>query len=449
MGIFIDNLRSFYENVKNFGVVIMLLEFRFRNFRSFREEAALSLLASTDTELENSNTSLTGLRVIPRAVRSAVIYGPNASGKTNVLHALGFMRNLIAGSAALQPGQPLNFQPFRLASEASAEPTLLEVTLLLDGARYQYGFEFNASRIMAEWLLVYTKQKPQRWFDRKFIDDRDQFEFSSHLGGQKRLWQEATRPNSLFLSTAVQLNSDQLRPLYDWLTQSLVVFFDGGLIPANYSTTALQTPTTNEAITALIAAADIGIAGIRAAQEKGLVQSVQFDLLTGKSEARSEPQDILVPMFRHTVGKVSAEFGFGDESHGTQKLFALAGPLLDILDKGRTLAIDELDRSLHPLLTQQIIRAFHDPELNRSGAQLIFSTHDTSLLSAHLLRRDQVWLAEKGPAQASTLFPLTTFSIRKGEALEKGYLSGRYGGLPILDQSLIQRRHRGARQTPA
>jgi hypothetical protein len=336
-----------------------------------------------------------------------------------------------------------------LDAATPSEPTLFEVTLLLDGARYQYGFEFTASRIVAEWLLVYTKQKPQRWFDRKFIDDRDQFDFSSYLSGQKRTWQDATRPNSLFLSTAVQLNSEQLRPLYDWLTQSLVVFFNGGQIPANYSTAALQTPKSNESISSLIAAADIGISGIRAAQEKGLVQNVQFDLATGKSDHRAEVADILVPMFRHSVGEVSTEFRYEEESHGTQKLFSLAGPLLDILDKGRTLVVDELDRSLHPLLTQHIIRTFHNTELNKNGAQLIFSTHDTSLLAMHLLRRDQVWLTEKEEDQASALFPLTTFSIRKGEALEKGYLSGRYGGLPILDQSLIRSRHRGARQSSA
>jgi hypothetical protein len=427
----------------------MLLEFRFRNFRSFRQEAAFSLLASTDKELEDTNTISTALKVIPRTLRSAVIYGSNASGKTNVLAGLSFMQNLIAGSASLQPGQALNFQPFRLDADAPGQPALFEITLLLDGARYQYGFEFNASRVTSEWLLVYTKQKPQRWIDRTIVDDRDEYGSTPHLAGQKRLWQEATRPNSLFLSTAVQLNSDQLRPLYDWLTQSLVVFLNGGIIPWNLSTTALQTLKTNEAITALIAAADIGISGIRAVQEKGLVQSLQFDLLTGKSEHRSGPQDILVPMFRHSFGQVSAEFGYADESQGTQKLFALAGPLLDILDKGRTLAIDELDRSLHPLLTQQIIRAFNDPEVNRNGAQLIFTTHDTSLLSAHLLRRDQVWLTEKDASQASSLIPLTTFSIRKGEALEKGYLSGRYGGLPILDQLLIRSRHRGTRQSSA
>jgi hypothetical protein len=427
----------------------MLLEFCFRNFRSFRQETVLSMVASTDSELRDQNTSPTHLRVIPRAVRSAVIYGPNASGKTNVLTALGSLTNLVATSAALQPGQPLPFQPFRLDAATPLQPTMFEVTILLNGARYQYGFEFTASRITAEWLLVYTKQKPQRWIDRTLADDRDKFKDSSYLSGQKRTWQEATRPNSLFLSTAVQLNSEQLRPLYDWLTQSLVVFFNGGHIPFNYSATAIQTPRINEPITALIAAADIGISGIRAVQEKGFVQNVQFNLATGKSDHRAEVVDILVPLFRHSVGNVSAEFGYADESLGTQKLFALAGPLLDILDQGRTLVIDELDRSLHPLLTEQIIRAFHDPALNKKGAQLISSTHDTSLLSAHLLRRDQVWITEKGEDQASALIPLSTFSIRKGEALEKGYLSGRYGGLPILDQSLIQSRHRGARQSSA
>ena len=140
------------------------------------------------------------------------------------------------------------------------------------------------------------------------------------------------------------------------------MFFEGGQIPENFSTAALQAPKNNEAITALIAAADIGIAGIRAVQEKGLVQSVQLDLAHGQvGGARSEAQDILVPKFRHTVGNNSAEFGFGDESHGTRKLFALAGPLLDILDKGHTLVIDELDRSLHPLLTQQIIEDIPRP----------------------------------------------------------------------------------------
>ena len=138
----------------------MFLEFRLRNFRSVRQEATLSLVASTDKELEDTNTIPTALKAIPRAVRSAVIYGPNASGKTNVLTGLGFMQSLIAGSASLQPGQPLNFQPFRLDADAPAEPTLFEITLLLDGARYQYGFEFNATRIVAEGCSSIRSRSP-------------------------------------------------------------------------------------------------------------------------------------------------------------------------------------------------------------------------------------------------------------------------------------------------
>lgn len=416
----------------------MLLEFRLRNFRSFRDEALLTMVASPDAEFRDTNTSPTHLKAIPRAVRSAVVYGPNASGKTNVLLALGLLKNLVANSASLQPGQPLPFQPFRLDANTPSEPTMLEVMLLLNGVRYQYGFEFTASRITAEWLFVYSSPKPQRWLDRKLVDDQDRFEFSSFLSGTKRLWQDATRPNSLFLSMAVQLNNEQLRPLYDWLTQSLRMHLHGGIMPIETSLTALQTPQSNASVTALIAAADTGISGIRAVEEKGFVQQLQFDLATGKAEHKSELKDILVPMFRHTVGSVSAEFGFGEESLGTQKLFALAGPMLEILEKGQALVVDELDGSLHPLLTQQIIRAFQDNSLNRNGAQLIFTTHDTSLLSAHLLRRDQIWLTEKADDQASTLYPLTTFAIRKGEALEKGYLSGRYGGLPVLEKSLVR-----------
>ncbi len=142
---------------------------------------------------------------------------------------------------------------------------------------------------------------------------------------------------------------------------------------------------------------------------------------------------------------MAAEFDFGDEFQGTQKLFSLAGPLLDIIDKGRILAIDELDSSLHPLLMRQILKAFQDPELNTKGAQIIFTTHDTSLLDGKVLRRDQIWFTEKLEDQSSVLIPLTEFSPRKGEAIERGYLSGRYGGVPILRDRLIAGRRGAAR----
>jgi len=383
----------------------MLLVFRLRNFRSFRQESVLSLVASSDRDLLEANTVPTNIPSLSRTVCSAAVYGANASGKSNLLRALLLMRGVVLESASLQPSQKFNVQPFRLDEQSTSAPTLFEITVLLDGIRYQYGFEFTPDRIVAEWLLVYQKVKPQRWFERKPDNgnSKEVFEFGPHLIGQKRTWQEATRPNALFLSTAVQLNSEQLRPLYSWFAESLNVFLDGGHIPFEFSTSMIQTPAGREAITSLLSSADIGIASISAEFKKGFRQSIRFDLATGKSDVQREEAELLVPKFRHAAGTLTADFDYGDESQGTQKLFSLAGPLFAVIEKGRILVIDELDRSLHPLLVRQIVRTFHDPVLNKRGAQLIFSTHDTSLLDGRLLRRDQVWLTEKLQDQSSAL----------------------------------------------
>lgn len=423
----------------------MLLEFRVRNYRSFGQEKTLSLVASSDKDMLETNTAATGIASLPRAVRSAVVYGANASGKSNLLRAMLLMRGVVLESVQLKPDQPYNVQPFRLDEKLRAEPTLFEATIVLEGVRYQYGFEFTPHRIISEWLLVYQKAKPQRWIERHYDakSEQETFEFSSHLSGQKRAWQEATRPNALFLSTAVQLNSEQLKPLHSWFADSLVVLLDGGMLPFGFSTDMVRQPEGQDAIRAMMAAADIAISVITAVPKKSVMQAVKFDLATGASETSREEGEILVPEFTHAAGKVTANFDFVDESQGTQKLFSLAGPLLDIIKNGKILIIDELDRSLHPLLVRQIINTFQDPVLNERGAQLFFSTHDTSLLDNNLVRRDQIWLTEKRADQSSDLVPLTEFSPRKGEALERGYLSGRYGGVPIINQRLIARGARG------
>ncbi len=416
----------------------MLLEFRLRNYRSFAEEQTFSLVASKDDHLAEENTAPTKVKSIPRALRSGVVYGANASGKSNLLRALLLMRGVVVKSATLKPDQTFNVQPFRLDNELPSQPTMFEVTVVLDGVRHQYGFEFTPTRIVREWLLVYRTARPQAWFERHFDpkSEKDTYEFSSFLTGQKSVWQEATRPNALFLSTAVQLNSEQLTPLHQWFSSSLVVLPEGGYLPFGFSTNIIQDPEGARSISTLMRSADIAIDTITAVKRKGLQREFQFDVQTGEAVTRQVEGELLIPMFKHHAGKVAAEFELGDESQGTQKLFSLAGPLLDIIDQGKVLVIDELDRSLHPLLVRQIVRTFHDPARSEAGAQLIFSTHDTSLLDTDLLRRDQIWLAEKTKAQASQLVPLTEFSPRKGEALEKGYLGGRYGGVPILEERL-------------
>ncbi len=425
----------------------MLLEFRVQNYRSFRDESVLSLVASKDSALRDANIVETGVGAIPGAVRSAVVFGANASGKTNLIRALQLMRGVVVESASLPPNQIFNVQPFRLDGVSPECPTLFEVTILIEGVRYQYGFEFTPTRIKSEWLLVYHKAKAQKWFDRRSDGDngKDRYEFGTHLSGSKRTWQEATRPNALFLSTAMQLNSESLAPLYKWFSEKLIVFLEGGILPHEFSTRLVQaSPSGAARVASLLNAADIAITSVSTHSLKGQVGSFLFDLASGKADHQTEEREIVMPRFRHR-GQIAADFDLGDESQGTQKLYALAAPIFDALEFGRVLAIDELDRSLHPLLVRQIIQTFQNPILNPRGAQLIFTTHDTTQLDPTLLRRDQVWFAEKRADQSSELVPLTEFSPRKGEALERGYLSGRYGGVPVLANALLSEADIGSR----
>ncbi len=417
----------------------MLLDFRVRNFRSFKDETILSMAASKDTTLQPSNTIETHLSTPSHLTRSAVIYGANAGGKTNLIKGLQFMKMAVLGSANLQPNQTLNIQPFKLDLASQNEPSFFEITVLIDKKRYQYGFELTSKRVISEWLLVYETAKPQLWLDRKSDGDNpDSYKRETNLTGDKRNWQKATGSNVLFLSRANQyIDSEALKPLYNWFLTNLNIFPDGGIIPPDFSISMLSNPDGHNKIVSMLSNADIAIHGISVEPTKVLRHKFQFDSASGKTSTDLEDGEVLIPKFEHKSNGVSAKLGLEDESTGTQKLFAFTGPILDILDKGSVLVVDELDRSLHPLLVRQIIEVFNNPILNKNGAQLIFTTHDASQLDSTLLRRDQIWFAEKQADQSSKLVPLSDFSPRKNEAFERGYLTGRYGGVPILNSTLI------------
>lgn len=414
----------------------MLIELRVKNFRSLRDEQVLSLVASRDKTLQASNTLVTGISAAPMLLRSAVVYGANAGGKSNLVKALQYMRGVVAESATvMQPGQTFSVQPFRLDGESASQATEFEITFLLDGVRYQYGFALTTQRIVSEHLLVYKAFKPQRWFERRHdpATGRDRYDFGPGLKGQKNVWEGATRANSLFLSMAVQLNSEQLRPVFDWFVNRLVIFNEITPLTPQVTVQMLRQAEGKKAICNFLAAADISIADIDVVTRKVPGQAVHFDLVAGKTEVRSEELEQNELLFHHISEQGKAVFGLADESSGTRNLLFLTGPVLDILKRGLTLVIDELDTSLHTLLVRRLVQLFHNPEFNTGGAQLVFTTHDTSLLDApDLLRRDQVWFVEKDPDQASRLYGLSDFSPRKNEALERGYLMGRYGGLPFL-----------------
>ena len=421
----------------------MLVEFRTKNFCSLRDEQVLSLVATKDKTLQDSNTQATGISAAPTVLRSVVIYGANASGKSNLIKALQYMRGVVTESAtAIAPGQIFGIQPFRLDSDSANQPSEFEVTFLLEGVRYQYGFTMTAQRIVGEHLLVYKAFKPQKWFTRRFDIDTgmDAYEFGSGLKGPKNLWEGATRPNALFPSMAVQLNSIDLRPVFDWFSNQLVIFNEQSQLSPQVSIQMLKHAQGRKDICNFLTNADLSLADIEAETRTVPGQSVHLDLLVGKTEVRVENIEEHKVRFHHVTEHGTAVFDLLEVSSGTRNLLFLAGPVLNILSKGLTLIIDELDTSLHTLLVRELVRLFHLSDINTKGAQLVFTTHDTSLLDApDLFRRDQVWFVEKNQDQASSLINLSEFSPRKNEALERGYLIGRYGGIPFLNSSALRR----------
>jgi uncharacterized protein len=417
----------------------MLIEFRISNFRSFKSESCLSLVASTDKDLEVGNVVQTGNSSVPRALSAAAIYGANASGKSNLIRAFQLFRGLVVESANINPEATLNIQPFRLDPESEKSPTEFELTFLRDGVRYQYGFVLNTKRIVEEWLLVYKTKQPQTWFTRSYNakTQSDDYKFSeAHFKGNRTIWSKNTRSNALFLSVAIQLNSEALLPVFNYIAHHLIIFENGSVPDQQYTINHIANQGSGpKHVRDFLAEADISIDDIALKEVNAKTQSFRFDFASeGVVHDSVLDHKLLLPTFKHSASTGSAVLDFSDESAGTQKLFNLAGPLFDIFEKGQVLIVDELDQSLHPLLIRQLINMFHNPDVNTNNAQLIFTTHDTSLLDGSHLRRDQIWFAEKNTDQASSLYPLTDYSPRKNEALERGYLGGRYGGIPILSQ---------------
>lgn len=422
----------------------MLLEFKVTNFRSINNTQILSMVAGTGTELKEQNTFASGLPSLPNLLRSAAVYGPNAAGKSNLFRAMQFMQNFVLTSQALQEGQNINVAPFLLNSKNRTEPSEFEVTFIQDKVRYQYGFAANNTRITNEWLLAYPEGRPQHWFERKLDLQKNSYEwyFGSKFSGLRPMldvWQKATRQNGLFLSTAIQLNNEQLKPVFNWFQQKLAVILPGGEINLQFSIEQCASEEGKKRIMEFMNSADISILGIELRKTPFSPEILPPNL----------PQEIKELFIKGMQGKELSNvrflhktvdsgdivlFDIYDESGGTQKLFAFAGPLLDVLAKGRILFVDELDTSLHPLMVRFLINLIHNTEINRNNAQLAFTTHDTSVLDTDIFRRDQVWFVEKDAESASRLYPLSDFSPRKGEALERGYLKGRYGALPFIGE---------------
>ncbi len=416
----------------------MLLEFSVANFRSLRDRQTFSMTRDTGNELLETNTFQTyGVNKFD-LLRSAAIYGPNAGGKSNFLLALQSMKKIVLGSASsLQRGDKLPVTPFRLSPLERQTPSEFEVTFIVDNVRYQYGFTATVNRIHEEWLLAYPKGRPQRWLGREWNVKTEKYdwELGFNLIGEKQLWQKSTRENALFLSTAVQLNSEQLQPIFDWFDTTLRLANIAGWSPG-FSASLCEDKEKSQVMD-FLHAADLDIEDIVVETKPFDVQSLPGDMPEFMKKALIKEVGGKKIVDIKTIHKDSEgnkiTFDFEDESDGTQKLFAFAGPWIDSLTNGYVLFIDELHDNLHPRLVQFLVQLFHSKETNPKNAQLIFTTHETSILNQEVFRRDQIWFCEKDKNQASSVYPLTDFSPRKGrENLELAYLSGRYGAMPYI-----------------
>lgn len=413
----------------------MLLTFRVANYRSLRAEHELSFIA---THMEEGIVRLTGARSGGQeiAVIPAIgVFGANASGKSNLLAAMRAMRAAVLGSVKQwAPGGGVPREPFALDLACRDETTMFEVDLLLGvkRVRYTYGFELSDERVEAEWLHAYPNGHKQVWFDREV--DRPggkDFRFPGDgLRGAKESLVDQTRPNSLFLTVGATFNNPQLAAVYRWFEDNLWLVTSGDDVTQRsaYTRNLLLDPVVGkryrDRVEALLQVADLGIVGLELDSARSADQQVRLLHRTGDAEP------------------VALDLAT-QESLDTHAWFAFLGPVLEVLHRGSLLLADELDSSLHPLLAAEVVRLFQDPDANPSGAQLLFTTHDATLLGTGMvgrpLGRDQVWISAKTATGETELYPLMDASPRKEENLERGYLRGRYGGVPRVTTGEVAR----------
>ncbi len=416
----------------------MLIELNVTNYRSFLNTACLQMTAGSVDDLREQNTFEPPVKGVPNLLRSSVIYGPNASGKSNLLKAIFFMKQFVLASAQGQEGDAIAVSPFLFDRQSQAEPCEFEVLFIAGGVRYQYGFAANTTRVTHEWLLAYPEGRAQRWFERVWNPDtgHDEYYFGSKFIGKKKIWQDATRSNGLFLSTAIQLNNEQLKSVFYWF-HNLVVIRHQDIIDPGFSMLHCLTEHGRKQILEFMNAADLSIDTIKCESreftEKELPENMPSEI---KAKLLGSGKKMTRVFFGHQVGDSDQMvwLPIEEESDGTKKLFAYAGPWLEGLKHGRAFLVDELDNSLHPYMVRFLLKLIHGTETNKNNAQLIFTTHDTTILDQKIMRRDQIWFIEKDESNGSTLYPLSDFKPRKKEALEKGYLQGRYGALPYIGE---------------
>ncbi len=419
----------------------MLTNFTVKNYRSFKEERSFSMEASSIKEHKEAVIHKGKYNILPLAV----FYGANSGGKSNLIQAISTMRNMVRSSVRLNEGDVLPYDPFALDKKSDLHPTLFEIQFLKGEVFYRYGFEYNKTDIISEWL--YEKRLGEKEYE-LFMRSRDLIEVSAKRFSEGLGKEALTNSNRLFLSLVAQLKGEKSNLVMGWFGEcnvlsgidsegyvafTLRMFLEhlNGADEAQKFFKILQLGFTHFSVKEV----DIPKEALDSAP-KSIRSQLEKDLTTG---------NFVEPITTHSVydenGLVIGERNFHKnqmESEGTKKVIEISGPIFDTLNEGKTLIVDELDAKLHPLLTRNIVLLFMDPEKNPHGAQLIFATHDTNLLDLDIIRRDQIWFAEKDKIESTDIYSLVEFKdvdgnkVRNDRDIKRDYIRGRYGAIPFI-----------------
>lgn len=406
----------------------MLIGFSVGNYRSFKDVVTLSMVAAEDAcgndELDKNNVFKVNQNF--SLLKSAAIYGANASGKSNLILALYFMQSFVINSSKLQITDKIDLEKFRLSSETEDKPSFFKIVFYLDNKTYEYSFEVTQERVISEGLSCTPKTRKTNIFSR----EKDKIKYSKSLMKGKDV-KDLTKKNTLFLSIAAQFNDPLAGKILLWFSRLKIISGSQleNLRQLSIDYLSREQNLKNE-IVSLIKKLDLSIKDMSIEVGRKPLDNFHKDIpdtVYNSIETYHEKYDL--------DGKVIGLESFQlnkHESRGTQKLFALLAPILSVLKASEVLIIDELDSLLHPLMAIAIIGLFNSQQTNPKNAQLIFATHDVNLLSNQLFRRDQIWFTEKNRQEATDLYSLVEFDIDNNASFEQDYIQGRYGAIPFI-----------------
>lgn len=456
--------KLFYKNSGELkpekGTNQMLIQFTIENFLSFKEENTLNMLATTDSQ--HKHHLLPNKKKKP-LLRTAVLYGANGSGKSNLIQAIAFAQDLIVEGT--RPKQRIGVTPFKLDKSCRQTPSRFEFVINYQDTIYTYGFVVDEKEVREEWLFTIHNVKEVTFFERLTTKDgKIKVEIGPSLAGKKtkkhqfvKFIAEGTRPNSLFLHELYEKNVPKIMPLMDWFRAVLIIIGP----ESNYRDLIFDAHMNEKFLEFMgdfLRVADTGVDGIVPEKvefnfEKffpGLPEPLKSKLTNISANERillSAPDGRRFTMIREPNGELTLlklkarhhlkdeeehiDFEIENESDGTRRLMDLLPALLHSKSSEKVYLIDEIDRSMHPLLSRMFLEAYLNDQ-NCGRGQLIVTTHESQLLDRKLLRRDEIWFAEKDKNGGSHLYSLSEYKVRNDLKLGKGYLDGRFGAIPFL-----------------